>query len=234
MEEIVINLHMHTTYSDGHYRHADIARDAMLAGLVAVIVTDHNVYVEGVEDYYREGDKRVLLLVGEEVHDQALEPQKNHLLVFGAGKELAPLAWDLQRLLNGVRQAGGVAYIAHPVDPAAPAFGEDDLSWETWDVQGYSGIELWNGMSEFKSLLKSRLHAVFYVLNPDRIAHGPFPEAIRKWDELLSNGQHVAAVGGSDAHALPAHMGPLKRTLFPYQFHFVRSIPICCWKNLDG
>ena len=39
-------------------------------------------------------------------------------------------------------------------------------------------------------------------------------------DNLLAQGKRVAAVGGSDAHAFPARLGPLKRTLFPYRFHF--------------
>lgn len=220
MHEIVINLHMHTPYSDGFSRHADIAKEALRAGLDAVIVTDHNVYVEGVEDYYSEGDRRVLLLVGEEVHDQARQPQKNHLLVFGANKEMATLAWDVQRLLNAVRQAGGLAFLAHPKDPHAPAFGEDDLSWEDWEVQGYTGIELWNGMSEFKGHLKSYLHGFYYAFNPERIAVAPFPEVLVKWDALLESGQKVVAIGGSDAHALPVKLGPLKRVLFPYEFHF--------------
>lgn len=223
MHEIVINLHMHTHYSDGQGTHADIARSAMQAGLDAVIVTDHNVYVNGPEDYYIDGDRKVLLLVGEEIHDQARQPQKNHLLVFGANKEFANMADDLQRLIDCVRDAGGLTFIAHPIDPAAPSVGESDLSWVDWDVHGFNGIELWNGMSELKSLLKTKLHAIFYAYNPHHVAHGPFSEAISKWDELLSIGNHVVAIGGSDAHAFPAHMGPLRRTLFPYEFHF-RSI----------
>jgi hypothetical protein len=95
-----------------------------------------------------------------------------------------------------------------------------DISWEAWGVKGYTGIELWNAFSEFKSLIKSKLHAVYYAYTPQRIARGPHPDAIRKWDELLIAGQRVVAIGGSDAHALPARMGPLRRTLFPYEFHF--------------
>ena len=49
MHEIVINLHMHTRYSDGTGTHKDIADAAIKAGLDAVIVTDHNVLVQGVE-----------------------------------------------------------------------------------------------------------------------------------------------------------------------------------------
>jgi len=220
MHEIILNLHMHTPYSDGHYTHSDIARSALKTGLDAVIVTDHNVLVNGVEDYHQEGDRRVLLLVGEEVHDQARNPQKDHLLVFGANRELATLAHNPQLLIDGVNNAQGISFIAHPVDPAAPAVGEPDISWENWEVQGYTGLELWNGFSEFKTRLKTRLHAVFYAYNPNRIARGPHPEAVRKWDELLNAGLRVVAIGGSDAHALPRSMGPLRRTLFPYEFHF--------------
>lgn len=220
MPEHVINLHMHTTYSDGHATHREIAEAALKAGLDAVIVTDHNVWVRGPQDIYREGDRRVLLLVGEEIHDQARQPQKNHVLVFGAERELAPLASEPQRLLNEARKVGGLTFIAHPVDPAAPAVGEDDISWVDWDLRGVTGLELWNGMSEFKSLLKSKLHALYYAFYPQRIARGPFPEALAKWDELLVQGRKLVAIGGSDAHALPASMGPIRRTLFPYEFHF--------------
>lgn len=220
MHELVVNLHMHTTYSDGHGSHAEIAQAALRAGLDAVIVTDHNVYVTGPEDYHREGKKKVLLLIGEEIHDQARQPQKNHLLVFGAGKELATLAYDPPRLLEAIRRAGGLAFIAHPMDPAAPAVGEDDLSWVDWQLQGYQGLELWNGLSEFKTLLKSKLHALYYAFNPERIARGPFPEVLARWDDLLASGQRPVAICGSDAHALPASLGPIKRILFPYEWHF--------------
>jgi hypothetical protein len=220
MHEISVNLHMHTVFSDGHATHAEIAKAALRAGVDVVIVTDHNVHVEGPEDYYQEGDRRVLLLVGEEIHDQSRQPQKSHLLVFGAGRELATLAWDLPRLLEGVRKAGGLSFIAHPLDPPAPAVGEEDISWVDWQVSGFTGLELWNWLSEFKTRLKTRLHALYYAYNPARMASGPFPEVLKRWDELLASGQRLVAIGGSDAHALPARMGPFRRVIFPYEFHF--------------
>ena len=235
MHEIIINLHMHTPYSDGGGTHADIARAAIAAGIDAVIVTDHNVYVNGPEDYYKDGDRKVLLLVGEEIHDQTRDPQKSHLLVFGITKEYANKANNPQGLIDSVRENGGLAFIAHPVDPAAPAVSESDLSWADWDVHGYNGIELWNGMSEFKSLLRTKLHALFYAYSPQHVAHAPFPETLKLWDQLLSEGNRVVAIGGSDAHAFKARMGPFRRTLFPYEFHF-RSINthLCIDKPLSG
>lgn len=220
MHEIVINLHIHTRYSDGTSTHAEIVRAAIRAGLDAVIITDHNLWVDGVEGYHHFNGQRVLLLVGEEVHDQTRQPQKNHLLIFGVSREMAPYAHDPQHLIEVVREAEGLAFIAHPHDPCSPAFGQPDISWVDWQVNGYQGIELWNAMSEFKSLLKTIPHGIFYAYCPHRVARGPSIETLRKWDALLANGQPVVAIGGSDAHALRIRLGPLQRIVFPYEFHF--------------
>lgn len=219
MHEIVVNLHMHTRYSDGSGTHRDIAAAALKTGLDAAIVTDHNVLVRGVEGYVKDGRRKVLLLTGEEVHDQGRDPQKNHMLVLGAEHEVAAKAGDPQLLINAAREAGGLTFIAHPNDPAAPAFHQDDISWVDWSVQNYTGIELWNGFSEFKSLLASRMQGILYAYFPKWIARGPLPATLRKWDELLE-GRRTVAVGGSDAHALHLSLGPLKRVIFPYEFHF--------------
>ncbi|MCL4560825.1 MAG: CehA/McbA family metallohydrolase [Chloroflexi bacterium] len=211
---------MHTTYSDGRGSHADIARAGLKSGLDAVIVTDHNVLVNGMEGFTEANGRRLLMLVGEEIHDQARQPQKNHLLAIGAGRELAPFARDPQQLINLVRQAGGLAFIAHPVDPELPAFGEDDISWVDWSVQGFTGIELWNGFSELKTVIKHRYEALFYAFFPQYIARGPLRETLQRWDQLNIGSGRIVAVGGSDAHALRKTLGPLRATLFPYEFHF--------------
>lgn len=220
MHEIILNLHMHTRYSDGTGSHADIAKAALRANLDAVIVTDHNVFVQGPEGYYKEGNQRVLMIVGEEIHDQDREPQKNHLLVFGADQELSQRAADPQDLLNAVNKAEGLSFIAHPFDPAQPTFGETDITWVNWEVSGYTGIEVWNGLSEFKERINTKLQAIFYALLPQFIARGPEKETLQKWDELLLESRKIVAVGGSDAHALHKSMGVLSRVLFPYEFHF--------------
>ncbi len=220
MPEIVINLHMHTPYSDGCESHEQIAQAAIRAGLDAVIVTDHNVLVSGPEKVYQSGDKRVVLLVGEEIHDQSRQPQKSHLMVFGVEREFAHLAYDIQLLVDTVRQAGGLTFIAHPNDPEGPAIHEDDISWMDWQIQGITGLELWNGFSEFKGLLTTKWRTLYYAFFPNRIASGPPPEVLKKWDELLSSGKKVVAIGGSDAHALQIRLRPFKKIIFPYEWHF--------------
>ncbi len=220
MHEVVINLHMHTRYSDGSGLHRDVAAAAINAAVDVVIVTDHNVLVQGFEGYYKDKNKRILMLIGEEVHDQARDPQKNHLLVFGVNRELATFAENPQNLINQVRDAGGLCFLAHPHDPEAKAFHETDISWVDWSVQNYTGIELWNALSELKTVVPTKLHGAFYAFLPAFVARQPIPDTLARWDELLSQGRRVVAIGGSDAHALHMSMGPIHRVIFPYEFHF--------------
>jgi hypothetical protein len=219
MHELTINLHMHTTYSDGSGTYAELGLAALKTGVDVLLVTDHNVLVKGMDVYYRDGMKCALMLACEEIHDHNRDPQKNHLLVFGVNRELSTLADNPQTLINAVNRLGGLSFIAHPVDPAMPAFGESDISWEDWSVTGFTGIELWNGFSEIKTVAKGKLDALFYAYFPKTIPHGPLSKAIIIWDNLSKN-QKVVAVGGSDAHARHMSMGPLHRTIFSYEYHF--------------
>lgn len=215
--EYVGNPHLHTPYSDGTSLHHEVARAASRAGLDFLIVTDHNVWVDGVEGYY--GD--VLLLVGEELHDVRCRPQANHLLAYGADTELAPLACDVQKLIDAVQDEGGISYLAHPFERGSSV--EDDLDpipWDAWDVEGYRGIELWNTMSEFKGLLRNRLWALFYAYFPEIGIRGPYRATLDKWDSLLSTGKKVSIIGGADAHAQTYSLGSLSKVVFPYDYLF--------------
>jgi len=211
--EYVGNPHVHTSYSDGNLLHAEVATAAEEAGLNFVIATDHNVWVDGCEGYYG----KVLLLVGEEIHDVRRRPQANHLLAYDAQSELAPLAPKPQGLINGVRDAGGFCFLAHPFEYASP-LSHDLLAipWVEWEASGYAGIELWNYMSEFKALINNRLSALIYSHRPEWGIMGPFRATLRRWDELLSRGLRVGVIGGADAHGGTYHLGPLSRVLFPY------------------
>jgi hypothetical protein len=210
------NLHMHTTDSDGTRTHHELARIAGGAGLDFIVVTDHNVYRPGLDEWI--GD--TLLLVGEEVHDPQREPQSSHTLCFGIRQDVSEHAADPQGLVQAVAAQGGFCFLAHPFERDAARFlPEPNISWRNWEVTGYAGIELWNYMSEFKSVLRNKPHALFLAYRPALAISGPFPETLRKWDELLRSGM-VAALGGSDAHGTVYHMGPITRTVQPYDYLF--------------
>ena len=219
--EYIGNAHIHTPYSDGEGTHAEVAQAAAQAGLDVVIVTDHNVLVQGVEGYYRFGpEQNVLLLTGEEVHDPRRQPQANHMLIYGVERELAPHAPNPQTLIEQVGAVEGSCYLAHPLEKSAPQFDEPAIPWVDWDIEGYTGIELWNYMSEFKSHLSSPLAAIRAAFSPDRFISGPFPQTLALWDQLLGEGRRVRIVGGADAHATRYALGPISRVVFPYEYLF--------------
>ena len=140
--------------------------------------------------------------MGEEIHDTTRIPQKNHLLALGINQSHARYASSPQELINSINKVKGLSFIAHPYDPELPTFKEDDLSWIDWSVSGFTGLELWNNLSEFKIRVRSILAAVFYSFFPAFLAKEP-PFQIRQiWDALLADGKKVVAIGGSDAHTL--------------------------------
>jgi len=220
MKEVICNLHNHTIYSDGSGTFTQVAQAALQQNVDVLITTDHNVLVKGVERVFEAKGKKLLFLTAEEVHDQDRRPQKNHTLVIGADKEMAHIASNPQKLMDEVKQSNGMAFLAHPNEYDLPMFHEPDISWVDWEVEGFTGLELWNGMSEFKTHARSIPQVLFYAFFPEFIAHDPHPATLQKWDELLSAGKKVFAVGGSDAHALDFHKGFFRKIIFPYEFHF--------------
>ena len=227
------NMHMHTFYSDGEKWHAEIADDAIAAGLDFIIVTDHNVWVQGVEGYYENKNGRVLLLTGEEIHNVRRQPQASHLLVYGVEAELADCAPYPQQLIDAVREHGGYCFLAHPHEKDCRLFPFPNLGWHDWPVENFTGLEIWNYMSSFISALVDalerlpvqielldKLTAVRLAFNPQKFVVGPEPRTLALWDELLAQGKRITAVGNSDAHGTPMSFGPLKRIIFPYEFLF--------------
>jgi hypothetical protein len=233
MHELSGNMHMHTPYSDGEKYHAAIAEDAIKAGLDFVIVTDHNIWVEEVDGYYENGDGRVLLFTGEEIHNVRRWPQASHFLALGAEKELSTFAQDPQRLINETINAGGFGFLAHPHEKDIPIVNEPNLGWHDWEIEGFTGLEIWNYMSSMKNRLAEALEnlrwqnrltgnltALRIALHPERAITGPEPETLTLWDNLLAQGKQIVAIGNSDAHGTPMSMGPIKREIYPYEFLF--------------
>ena len=233
MFEAVGNMHMHTPYSDGEKWHAEIAEDAIAAGLDFVIVTDHNVWVDGVEGYYENENGRVLLLTSEEVHNTRRRPQASHFLAYGARRELSCYAANPQELIDEVKASGGYGFLAHPHEKDLPLLKFEDLGWHDWEIKGFTGLEIWNYMSSFKNQLALAVERVPFRLkplailallrvafHPERYITGPEPETLALWDQLLAEGKQVHAIGNSDAHGTPVHLGPLKRIIYPYDYLF--------------
>ena len=68
--------------------------------------------------------------------------------------------------------------------------------------------------------ITARITAVRFAFNPEKYITTPEPETLALWDELLSQGKRITAVGNADAHATPMTLGPIHRIIFPYEFLF--------------
>jgi hypothetical protein len=221
--EYVGNLHAHTPYSDGEGSHSTIAKAAQAAGLDFVVATDHNILVKGVEGYYGDDTSGyVLLLTGEEIHDRTRQPQSNHLLAYGLTRELAQCAADPQVLIDTVGREGGLSFLAHPHDPDMTRIRQmKGIPWTDWQVERYTGLEIWNYMSSFKGVLTGSLVNIGRaVFRPEEAITAPDPATLALWDELLGQGKRIVGIGGSDAHGIVFRLGLFEHIVFPYDFLF--------------
>jgi hypothetical protein len=222
MPEIVGNLHLHTTTSDGTETHDEVALAAIRAGLDFIIYTDHNICVDGIEGWYQvhDGGGEILRLMGQEVNDAGLEPEHNHLLCHLITCDLTDVAADPQRLIDTVIEHNGLCFIAHPIE--RPGLSREDVyPWLSWDVTGFTGIELWNAMSDVKWQLRTMPRALLGAYLPNLVAwSAPFPEMLAKWDELTTAGHKAVAIGSSDVHGWTFTWGLLRRRIYAYEYLF--------------
>lgn len=222
MPEIVGNLHLHTTTSDGTGTHDEVASAAARAGLDFIIYTDHNTWVDGVDGWYHDpnSNREILRLMGQEINDQSLEPEVNHMLCLFVNKDLESVAADPQQLVDTVNEHGGVSFLAHPLERPGVTGVDMTFPWVSWDISGYTGVELWNTMTDVKWRLRTVTRGIIGGYIRHWVVTEPFPEMLAKWDELCSNGQKVVAVGSTDAHAMLVTWKILTRNFYPYEFLF--------------
>ncbi|MCP4168832.1 MAG: CehA/McbA family metallohydrolase [Chloroflexi bacterium] len=206
---------MHTHHSDGSGEVEDLIAAAARTGLDFMILTDHNVLLSQQWQGWREG---VLTLIDSEIHDKDLKPECNHCLALGIRKDVTAFAPDPQSLIDAVREQGGFAILAHPIEKTSPLI-PTSFPWTAWDIEGYTGVEIWNFMSEFRHHATSLPKAIVLAFTPKYFTTGPHQEMLDKWDELLLQ-QPTVATGGSDAHANVFNIGPLRRRFLQYDYCF--------------
>jgi hypothetical protein len=184
-------VHVHTTLSDGGGTPEEVIAEARRAGLSFVVLTDHNnLDAKGLEGYH----DGVLVLVGTEVSTSA-----GHLLGLGIPDPVYRFSDDPTDALADVRDAGGAAFVAHPLSPRA------DFRWTRWDAPGAWGMEVVNGDSQWREAGWGRLlwTAGLYGLNARYAlltSLTPPTAALARWDSLLAR-RDVPAIAGADAHS---------------------------------
>jgi len=206
--EVRVALHVHSRYSDGSGTVEAIA--AAAAGLVDVVwLTDH----DGLWARESPGEGRygpVLLLVGTE-----MTPPTDHLLVLGT--DFVPdRAGPWEAAVQAVRNAGGVAFVAHPEDPGNPRLGLPSYRWTRREVRGFTGIEVWNHLSQWARAVRGLKSGLWALGHPLAGAQAPDAASLGLWDALSAEARTVGVLG-LDAHAVRIPHRRFGMPVFPYR-----------------
>ncbi len=206
-------LHMHTTFSDGTGSVADLVRAAKQCGLGWIWITDHDNRDASAQQGIHDG---VVTLVGYEI-----TPDRNHFLV-GDVDELISRDLPPAEFVREVQRRGGVGIVAHPDERATNEYTEP-YRWDDWALRGFTGIELWNYMSDWIEHYTPRSKYA-NVLFPNRALKGPTAETLRWWDALQAEGARPTGVFGVDAHATKVRRFGWEFEVYSYAHCFARLV----------
>lgn len=137
-------LHAHTTESDGWLSPETLRRYHAQAGYDVLVITDHDRLTESPATHRGFGDDDGLLLLGGTELSLRSPESGGPLHVLGIGIESFPLVEQDATVADAaavIRQAGGLAYVAHP-------WWSGHRIDELGDLMGITGIEVYNAGCE--------------------------------------------------------------------------------------
>jgi len=166
------NLHTHTTKSDGRMSPEEVTAWYAAHGYDFLSLTEHRFRLDP-EPYRRD---ELLLIPGIELDGHDRSRGLYHVVGLGVDNSIqCPPGLGLQDTVDLVRDAGGLAVLAHP-------YWSGQTSAQLRGVEGVCGMEVYNGVCE-KEVGKG-LSAVH-------------------WDDLLAAGERLWGLAVDDAHGHP-------------------------------
>lgn len=211
-------IHCHSRYSDGSGTLEEITAAAQRAGLDYLLMTDHDTLAP----LYERGERwhgRTLVLYGVEI-----SPRHNHYLAYGI-RHVPSFHLPPREFVRMVRDMGGVGFIAHPWDYGSRVLRLAEYSWLDWDVDGFTGLEIWNYFSGWAGNITSLWRLVRGLLSWRSVSMDPDPRTLARWDQLAAL-RPTVGIGGVDAHGVRLRLlGRVGVTLHPYvrAFRTVRT-----------
>lgn len=218
------SIHLHSKFSDGSGTVSEIGNYARESGLDFVILTDHN-NMKAKEKGFEKWFDNTMLIVGYEINDMQ---NKNHYLVFGMDEVVGTYEklpdGDLGNRLSAieyvtkVKEKGGIGFLAHPHEKRKHLPGHPAYPWTAWESEDFTGIEIWNHMSEWAEGLNES-NKLQRFLHPLKSITAPMEITLKKWDELNTK-RKVVALGGIDAHAHKHNVMGFVFEIFSYKILF--------------
>jgi hypothetical protein len=216
-------IHLHSVYSfDGRTSIPDIISAANKNQVKFLFLTDHSTLQarkEGFEGWH----KGTLLIVGEEI-----APRFNHYLAFQEGESIEALE-NVQNerpqvYVDSVRNRGGIGFIAHPDHEGAALFHVKHYPWIDWSVNGYTGMGIWDFMTDWQNSLTGYFCAVLSYAFPALFLRGPSTATLKRWD-LLTQERRIVGIGELDNHDTLRRILGFNLSIFPYTrvFRLIRT-----------
>ena len=153
------DLHIHSTYSDGHADVKEIIKAAKRRGLDGIALTDHDTMrgIPVARKYIRDRRLDLILIPGIEV-----TTSEGHLLVLGVDeppeKKLSP-----EETIEMAHDLGGIADVPHPYHPFRHAIGR---------IPNADAVEVYNskhlfGLANGRAKLEARRRGMSMVAGSD-------------------------------------------------------------------
>jgi hypothetical protein len=216
-------IHLHSAYSfDGRAPVTAILEAAREGGIDILLLTDHST-LRARDDGFEGWHNGTLLVVGEEI-----APRFNHYLAFGLGEAVACAERepDLlpQAYMDRVQAGGGMGFIAHPDHSGTAMFHVKHYAWTDWSVTGYTGMGIWDFMTDWQSSLSSHIRAILSYALPALFLRGPSPATLERWDRLTQE-RRVVGIGELDNHDSLRRFGGISIPVFPFSrvFGLIRT-----------
>lgn len=205
-------MHIHSKYSDGTGDIEEITKAARKAGLLWILISDHN-NMKIKEGIYN----GIYVIVGEEISPR----YENHYLALNIKDKVEP-SENPKTYIEAVRNQGGFGFAAHPDESNERRNKAKPIKWSDKSINT-DGIEIWNWFSDWAdnyddtNILKTA-YAYFFR---HKLIKGPQEKTLTWWDDLnIKNEKIIPAIAGVDAHALKVSKYIIPLKIFPYEYCF--------------
>jgi hypothetical protein len=216
-------IHLHSQYSyDGRVPVPEILAAARKNNITFLLLTDHST-MQARTDGWEGWNNGVLLVVGEEI-----APRFDHYLAFGHKQavDCAEKEPDLppQAYIDRVTALGGFGFIAHPDHAGTRLFHVKHYPWREWSVTGYTGLGIWDFMTDWQNSLTGYLRSVLSYALPALFLRGPCPATLERWDALTTE-RAVVGIGELDNHDTPKRFCLFTISVLPFSrvFNLIRT-----------